>query len=113
MFGGKLGDLTHLLKNAGKIQELMKDTQEKLSKIEVMGESGAGAVKIRFNAQNYAKAVMIDDEILKEDKTILLELIAAAINDGAQKIEKEREKIVTNPGMLGGMLTDDVNSRKE
>lgn len=113
MFGGKMGDLTNLLKNAGKIQELMKETQDKLSKIEVIGESGAGAVKIKFNAQNYAKAVMIDDEILKEGKTILLELIAAAINDGAQKIEKEREKIVANPGMLGGMLAGDANAGKE
>lgn len=110
---GKLGDLSNLLKNAGKIQELMKETQDKLSKIEVIGEAGAGAVKINFNAQNYARSVMIDDEILKEDKTILLELIAAAINDGAKKIEKEKEKIVANPSMLGGMLVGDTSSEKE
>ena len=100
----KLGGLANLMKNAGKIQDMMKDAQEKLSKIEVIGESGAGAVKIKFNAQNYAKEVSIDDEILKEGKIILQDLIAAAINDGAQKIEKEKEKLV-GANMLGGMLS--------
>ncbi|PIZ04972.1 MAG: nucleoid-associated protein, YbaB/EbfC family [Gammaproteobacteria bacterium CG_4_10_14_0_8_um_filter_38_16] len=105
---GKLGDLSNLMKNAGKIQDMMKETQEKLAKIEVTGESGAGAVKITFNAQNYAKSVLIDDDILKEDKTILFELITAAINDGAQKIEREKEKMMGDSGMLGNILSDEA-----
>ena len=99
-----LNTLLNLVKNPTKIQDMMKDTQEKLAKIEVEAEAGAGAVKITFNAQNYAKAVFIDDEILKEDKTILQELIASAINDGARKIEKEKEKLLGSAGGLGGML---------
>ncbi|EKD77706.1 MAG: hypothetical protein ACD_42C00219G0002 [uncultured bacterium] len=109
MFGDKfggLGNLASLMKNAGKIQEMMKEAQDKLAKIEVIGESGAGAVKIKFNAQNYVKTIFIDDEILKEDKAILLDLIAAAINDGAQKIEKEKERLVSGAGMLSGMVSD-------
>ena len=101
---GGLGNLASLMKNAGKIQDMMKEAQEKLSKIEVIGEAGAGAVKIRMNAQNYAKDVFIDDEILKEEKVILQDLIAAAINDAAQKIEKEKEKLV-GANMLGGLLS--------
>ncbi|OGT25915.1 MAG: nucleoid-associated protein, YbaB/EbfC family [Gammaproteobacteria bacterium RIFCSPLOWO2_02_FULL_42_14] len=102
MFGDKLnlGNLASLMKNAGKIQDMMKEAQEKLKKIEVLGESGAGAVKIIFDAQNYAKSVTIDDEILKENKEVLQELITAAINDGAKKIEKEKEKLVGNAGGL-------------
>src|SRR3989338_8104682 len=97
MFDGKfnLGNIASLMKNAGKIQDMMKEAQEKLAKIEVMGESGAGAVQIKMNAQGYALAVHIDDEILKENKMILQDLIAAAINDSAKKIEKEREKMVS------------------
>jgi len=103
MFGDKfnLGNIASLMKNAGKIKEMMSEAQEKLGKIEVIGESGAGAVQIKFNAQGYALSVMIDDDILKEDKAILLELIAAAINDGAKKIEKAKEELL---GAAGGML---------
>lgn len=103
MFNDKLnlGDLLGLIKNPNKIQDMMKDAQSKLAEIEVHGESGAGAVKITMNAQNYAKSVSIDDEIFKEGKTIVEELVAAAINDCAQKIEKEKEKMV---GGLGGMI---------
>jgi DNA-binding YbaB/EbfC family protein len=110
MFGGKLGglgDIASLLKNAGKIKEMMSEAQEKLAKIEVEGVAGAGAVSVKMNAQGYALSVSIDDEILKEDKVILQDLIASAINDAAKKIEKEKEALMNNAGMLSGMLTGD------
>jgi DNA-binding YbaB/EbfC family protein len=110
MFGDKLGGLGNiasLIKNAGKIQGMMKEAQEKLAKIEVIGVSGAGAVQVKMNAQGYALGVMIDDDILKEDKVILQELITAAINDAAKKIEKEKENMMNNAGMLGGMIGED------
>ena len=102
----KMGGLANLMKNAGKIQDMMKEAQEKLAKIEIVGESGAGAVRITMNAQNYVKSVLIDDDILREDKIILQDLIAAAINDAAKKIEKEKEKMVGS-GMLGGMMSEE------
>lgn len=109
MFDGKfnLGNIASLMKNAGKIQDMMKEAQEKLAKIEVIGESGAGAVQIKMNAQGYARAIHIDDDILKEDKVILQDLIAAAINDGVQKIEKEKEKLVGGSGMLNSILNEE------
>jgi len=102
---GNLGNLANLMKNAGKIQQLMKEAQDKLAKLEISGEAGAGAVKVLMNAQGYAKSVIIDDEILKEDKTIVQELIAAAINDAAQKIEKEREKMVSSASAFADMFS--------
>lgn len=102
---GGLGNLAGLIKNAGKIQEVMKEAQDKLAKIEVTGEAGAGAVTIKMNAQNYVKEVCIDDTLLKEEKIILQELIAAAINDAAQKIEKEKEQLM-GANMFGGLLPD-------
>lgn len=106
MFGdkfnlGSLGNLAGLMKNAGKIQDMMKEAQERLKKIVVVGEAGAGAVKIEMDAQGNAKSVFIDDEIIKEGKEILQELIAAAINDAASKIEKEKEKFI---GDMGGAM---------
>src|SRR5688500_10824498 len=73
MFGDKfnLGAIMGLLKNPGKIQSMMKEAQEKLAKVEVTGESGAGLVKIVVTAENYAKSVFIDDSVLQEDKTVL------------------------------------------
>lgn len=112
MFGDKfnlggIGNIASLMKNAGKIQGMMKEAQEKLAKIEVVGCAGADAVQVKMNAQGYALGVMIDDTILKEDKIILQELIAAAINDAAQKIEKEKEAMMTNAGMLSGLISDE------
>ena len=110
MFSDKLNNISNiasLIKNAGKIQGMMKEAQEKLAKIEVIGTSGADAVQVKMNAQGYALGVMIDDDILKEDKIILQELVAAAINDAAKKIEKEKEDMMNNAGMLSGMLSED------
>ena len=107
MFGDKfnIGNIASLMKNAGKIKEMMTEAQAKLAKIEVTGESGAGAAQIQFNAQGYALKTMIDPDILKEDKTILEELITAAINDGVKKIEKEKEALLGNAGsILGGTI---------
>ncbi|MCB1827688.1 MAG: YbaB/EbfC family nucleoid-associated protein, partial [Coxiellaceae bacterium] len=89
MFGDKfnLGGLGGLMKSAKKVQEMMEKAQEELAKIEVTGESGAGAVKVTVTAQHYAKRIDIDPEILKESKEVLEELIAAAINDATQKVE--------------------------
>ena len=93
---GNFGKLAELLKNPGKIQDIVKEAQDKLAKLEVSGESGAGAVRVIMNAQCYAKSVTIDPDILKEDVIVIQDLIAAAINDAAQKLQKERE------GMMGG-----------
>lgn len=109
---GKLGDIANLMKNAGKIEGMMKEAQEKLSKIEALGEAGAGAVQVKLNAQGYALSVTIDDEILKEDKIILQDLIAAAINDAAQKIEKEKEKMVSGAGLMNGIMSGSKEEEK-
>jgi len=97
---GKIGDL---LKNAGKIQEMVKEAQDKLAKLEVTGESGGGVVRVIINAQCYAKSVTLDPDILKEDPIVIQDLIAAAINDAAQKLQKEREKMMGGFGNLGGV----------
>ena len=89
------------------MQENMRKMQEDLLGMEVVGESGAGLVKVTLNGKHEAKRVDIDQGLLGEDKEILEDLIAAAINDAARRVETlnaEKMAEVTNglnlpPGM--------------
>ncbi len=106
MFGDKfnLGGLAGLMKNAGKIQEMMEEKKAELAKVEITGEAGAGLVKITVNAENYAKSIEIDDSLLSEDKTVLQDLITGAINDATQKTQKIKEEMVMSNDLLGDIL---------
>ncbi len=99
MLGGKLG-LGSLLKNVGKMKELMQQAQEELTNTQITAEAGAGAVKLVLNAKFEAKKVTIDPSLFQEDPTILEELLVAAINDAAQKIETITENKMVNMGSL-------------
>lgn len=84
MVGGNF-DLSELMKNA---KGMMEKAQQRLSTITAHGESGAGLVKVHVNAQHEILELNIDDELLKESKDIIQELIRAAINDANHKINK-------------------------
>ena len=100
-----------LLKNAKKMQQLMEDTQGELSKIEIIGESGAGAVKVVITARHYVKSITIDDEILKEEKSILEDLLIAALNDATAKAEKViQEKMLSSSKLFSNLSGDDDSS---
>ena len=87
-------DFTNLISQAKKMQEKMKETQENLKKIEVQGVSGGQAVTITLNGDYELKSISIKDEILKEKKEILEDLIVAAHNDAKQKLKiKTSEEI--------------------
>lgn len=106
MFGDKfnLGNIASLMKNAGKIQDMLKEGQEKLAKTEVTGEAGAGAVKVTVNAQNYVKKIDIDDETFNEGKAIVEELVTAAINDATAKVEKIKEEMMSSSDIFGDII---------
>lgn len=111
MFGDKF-NFGAILKNAKKMQQMMEDTQSELAKIEVNGEAGAGAVKVTITARHDVKNVSIDDDILKEDKKILEDLIAAAFNDAARKVEKiSQEKMMDASKLFGGMPGNDEDGK--
>lgn len=82
------GPLAQLMRQAQAAQDAMKKAQAEIAAAEITGEAGAGMVKITLNGKHEAKRVVIDPEALKEDKEFLEDLIAAAINDAAQKIER-------------------------
>jgi len=95
------GGLAGLMKQAQQMQENMKRIQEQLATIEVEGLSGAGMVKVVMTCRHDVKRVTIDESLLKDDKDMLEDLIAAAINDAVRRVEATiQEKM---GGMTAGM----------
>lgn len=93
-------DIGELMKKAGQMQEEMQKAQEKLANAEVQGEAGAGMVRVLMNGRHDVKRVEIDDSLLREDKEMLEDLIAAAINDAVRKVEANSRE------MLSGVMSD-------
>ena len=93
------GGLAGLMKQAQQMQENMKRMQEELATIEVEGQSGAGMVKVVMTCRHDVKRVTIDDSLLKDDKDMLEDLIAAAINDAVRRAE------ATTQEKMGGMTS--------
>lgn len=81
------GGLGNLMKQAQMMQENMKKMQEQLAATEVEGQSGAGMVKVIMNGRHDVKRVTIDPSLMADDKEMLEDLIAAAVNDAVRKIE--------------------------
>ena len=81
------GQLSGLMKQAQQMQDNMKRVQEQLGTIEVEGQSGAGLVKVVMTCKYDLKRVNIDPSLLKGDKEMLEDLVAAAVNDAVRKIE--------------------------
>lgn len=85
MFKGGMGNL---MKQAQKMQEDMQRIQEELANAEVIGESGAGLVKVIMNGRHDVKDVQIDPSLMQEEKEMLEDLLAAAVNDAVRKVEE-------------------------
>lgn len=92
------GGLGNLMKQAQQMQENMKRAQEELGNIEVEGQSGAGLVKVVMTCRHDVKRVMIDDSLFGDDKDMLEDLVAAAVNDAVRKAE------ATSQEKMGGVM---------
>lgn len=86
---GGLGDL---MKQAQQMQEKMKSMQEELARAEVTGQSGAGLVRVTMTGRHDVRKVEIDDSLMSEDKEILEDLIAAAVNDAVRRVEENQKE---------------------
>lgn len=85
------GGMAGLMKQAQMMQEKMQKMQEELANAEVTGEAGAGMVSVVMTGRHDVRRVSIDDSLLEEDKEILEDLVAAAVNDAVRKIEKNSQ----------------------
>ena len=94
--------LSGLMKQAQQMQENMRKLQEQFNSMEVEGQSGGGMVKVTMTCRHDVKRVNIDSSLLADDKEMLEDLVAAAINDAARKVEATvQEKMAALTGGLG------------
>lgn len=95
------GGIGNLMKQAQKMQANLQKAQEELANMEVTGEAGGGMVKVTLNGRHEARRVSIDDSLMGDDKEMLEDLIAAAINDATHKVDKMSQEKMS--GMVSGM----------
>ena len=99
-------DLNDLMKKAAEMQEKMQKAQEEMANREVLGESGAGLAKVTMTGRHDVRRVEIDPSLLTEDKEILEDLLAAAVNDAVRKVEESSKSelgdMLSGMGMPGG-----------
>lgn len=84
-------NMQQLMQQAQRMQEQMQkkmaQAQAELAQAEITGESGAGLVKVVMNGQHEVKRVILDDSLMSEDKDLLEDLLAAAVNDAVRQVE--------------------------
>ena len=81
------GGIGQLMKQAQQMQADMQKAQEEMASITVVGESGAGMVRITMTCRHQVQGVEIDDSLLADDKEMLEDLVTAAFNDAIRKVE--------------------------
>ncbi len=95
------GGLGNIMKQAQAMQEKMQQAQEELAKTEVEGSAGGGLVSVTMTCRHDVRNVTIDDDLLSEEKAVLEDLIAAAVNDAVRKVEATTQEKMS--GMTAGM----------
>ena len=95
------GNIGQLMKQAQQMQENMRRMQESLATTEVEGQSGAGMVKVQMTCKYEVKRVTIDPSLVGDDREMLEDLIAAAFNDAAHKVEASIAEKMS--GMTAGL----------
>lgn len=104
-------NMQEMMRQAQRMQEQMQKkmaaVQEELGRTEVVGESGAGMVKVTMTCRNDVKRVELDASVMQEDKEFLEDLIAAAVNDAVRKVEatsqSKMQAVTAGMGLPPGM----------
>jgi hypothetical protein len=94
-------NISDLMQQAQKMQADMQKVQEELANAEVQGESGAGLVSVVMTGRHDVKRVTIDPAVLSEDKEVLEDLLAAAVNDAVRKVEAQNRDAMS--GLASGL----------
>ncbi len=95
------GGIGNIMKQAQQMQASMQRAQAEIAAMEVTGESGGGLVKVTLTGKHEAKRVAIDASLLGDDKDMLEDLVAAAINDAVHKVEQTTQTKMS--GLMSGM----------
>ncbi len=101
------GGLGNIMKQAQAMQENMRKAQEELAKIEVTGNAGGGLVSVVMTCRHDVRRVQIDASLMQDDKEVLEDLIAAAMNDAVRKVEHTTQERMA--GMTAGLNIPGLN----
>ena len=95
------GGIGNLMKQAQQLQENVQKAQAEIAAMEVTGESGGGMVQVTINGRHEAKRVQIDPSVPLDDREMVEDLVAAAINDAVHRLEAASQQKMS--GLMGGM----------
>lgn len=101
------GGIGQLMKQAQAMQENLRKAQEQLAQIEVEGQAGGGLVKVTMTCRHDIRKVRLDDSLLKEDREVVEDLIAAAMNDAVRKAEDLSQEKMS--GLTAGLNIPGLN----
>ena len=98
-------DFSDMMNQAKALQESLSTIQGEIKNISVEGESGAGLVKVSVSGDSKVREVTLDPEVLNEEKRVIEELLAGAVNDAIDKLETTKTEKMKNigGGLLGGL----------
>lgn len=96
-----MANFGNMMKQAEALQRNMQKAQEEIGRMEVTGESGGGMVKVTMTGKHEVKRVQIEPAVIGEDREMLEDLIAAAINDAVRRVETEGQQRMSS--MMSGL----------
>ena len=95
------GNISDLMQQAQQMQADMQKAQEELASAEIQGQAAAGMVTVVMTGRHDIKRVSIDDSVFSEDKEVLEDLLAAAVNDAVRKVEARNKDAMS--GLASGL----------
>ncbi|NGX15423.1 YbaB/EbfC family nucleoid-associated protein [Wenzhouxiangella sp. XN24] len=95
------GQIGQLMRQAQQMQENLEKAQQELAALEVVGEAGGGMVKVTMGCRHEVRGIVIDPALLGDDKEMLEDLVAAAVNDALRKVERTVQEKYS--GMTSGL----------
>ena len=96
-----MNGLNDLLKQAQKLQEKVQDAQQEMARSEVHGESGGGLVRVVMTGRHDVRRIHIEPSLMSEDREVLEDLVAAAVNDAVRRVEELQRARLS--GATGGI----------
>ncbi|MHB1513659.1 MAG: YbaB/EbfC family nucleoid-associated protein [Acidiferrobacter sp.] len=101
------GGIGQLMKQAQAMQENLRKAQAELATLEVEGQAGGGLVKVTMTCRNDVRKVRLDESLLKEDREVVEDLVAAAVNDAVRKAEQMSQERLS--GLTAGLNIPGLN----
>ena len=87
-------DLNELMKQAKQMQEQFQKAQEDLANLVVVGESGAGLVRVEMNGRHDVVKLDLNDSLMSEEKEVIEDLLASAVNDAVRRLEDKKKESI-------------------